>query len=92
MKNRILAKTYLLMLLVLVIGALGMKAPNRTIPTIMCGVSIAWFALFFIANRERIFNLRRYVTPVRIKKDATAWTSQEDRLVVIFKEVKRSDG
>ncbi len=43
------------MLLVLVLGGLGMGTPNRTVPVIMCGVSIAWFALFFIANRERIF-------------------------------------
>ena len=54
MKNRILVKTYLIMLAVLVLGGLGMEAPNRTIPLIMCGVSIAFFALFFIANRERV--------------------------------------
>lgn len=59
MKNRILAKIYLIMLLVLVLGGLGMGASNRTIPTIMCGVSIAWFAWFFIANRERIFDDER---------------------------------
>ena len=59
MKNRILVKTYLIMLAVLVLGGLGMEAPDRTIPLIMCGVSIAFFALFFIANRERIFDDER---------------------------------
>ena len=54
MKNRRLETTYLIMLALLVLGACGLEAPNRTIPLIMCGVSIAWFVLFFIANRERI--------------------------------------
>ena len=53
MKNRRLETTYLIMLALLVLGACGLEAPNRRIPLIMCGVSIAFFALFFIANRER---------------------------------------
>ena len=55
MKNRILKSTYLIMLAVLILGACGVKAEANTIPLIMCGVSIAYFALFFIANRERMF-------------------------------------
>ena len=54
MKNTILTATYLVMLAVLVLGACGIKAPNNTIPLIMCGVSAVWFTLFFIANRERM--------------------------------------
>ena len=53
MKNKILTATYFIMLAVLVLGACGLESPNNTIPWIMCGVSTAWFALFFWANRER---------------------------------------
>lgn len=55
MKNKILTATYLIMLAVLVLGACGVKETNRTIPLIMCAVSAAWFAWFFIANRKRVF-------------------------------------
>lgn len=54
MKNKILATTYLIMLAVLILGACGVKAEAKTIPLIMCGASVAWFAWFFIANRERM--------------------------------------
>ena len=52
MKNKSLKTTYLIMLLVLVLGACGLEAENKIIPLIMCGVSCAWFGLFFIANYE----------------------------------------
>lgn len=55
MKNKILIATYLIMLAVLVLGACGLEATDKTIPLIMCGVSAAWFAWFFIANRKRVF-------------------------------------
>lgn len=54
MKNKILATTYLIMLAVLILGACGVKAEAKTIPLIMCGVSITYFALFFIANCKRM--------------------------------------
>lgn len=54
MKNKIHRATYLIMLAVLILGACGVKAEAKTIPLIMCGVSITYFALFFIANRERM--------------------------------------
>ena len=53
-KNEILKTTYLIMLAVLVLGACGMEAENTTIPWIMCGVSCAWFGLFFWANLEKV--------------------------------------
>ena len=55
MKNKILKRTYMVMLSVLVLGACGLESPNKTIPLIMCGVSGVWFIWFFIANRERVF-------------------------------------
>lgn len=54
MKNKILKRTYMAMLAVMVLGACGIKAPNNTVPLIMCGVSGAWHVLFFIANRKRV--------------------------------------
>ena len=53
-KNEVLKATYLIMLAVLVLGALGLEAENNTIPWIMCGVSTTFFALFFWANWERV--------------------------------------
>lgn len=55
-KNKILKATYLVMLAVLLLGACGIKAEAKTIPLIMCGVSCAWFAWFFVANRKRMFH------------------------------------
>lgn len=53
MKNKILIAMCLIMLAVLVLGGCGLAAQDKTIPLIMCGVSITWFVLFSIANRER---------------------------------------
>lgn len=54
MKNKILIAISLIMLAVLLLGGCGLAAQYKTIPLIMCGVSITWFVLFFIANRESV--------------------------------------
>lgn len=53
MKNKILTATSLFMLAVMVLGACGLDAPNKTIPLIMCGIPTVWFTFFSVANRER---------------------------------------
>lgn len=55
MKNKRLQTTYLIMLAILILGGCGLGAPGKTIPLIMCGASTAWFAVFFIVNRKRVF-------------------------------------
>lgn len=49
-KNTILKTITTIMAGCFILGACGLESSNRTIPLIMCAVSIAWISLFLYAN------------------------------------------
>ena len=50
MKNKILKTITTIMAGCFVLGGCGLGAPDKTIPLIMCAVSMAWILLFFYVN------------------------------------------
>ena len=55
MKNKILKGITYFMIAVFLVAGCGLD-DQSWLPNIICGVSLAWLVLFFIANRKRVIN------------------------------------